>query len=325
MNSLSAHEAQRLFGQILDGELSAPEIKHHLTELHQRGESEKELIGAALAMRERMIRVPITAEAIDVCGTGGDGLHTLNISTATAFVVAACGVPVAKHGNRAVSSTSGSSDVLSALNIALIADAHLLADCLEQHGICFIAAPHFHPALGNLAGLRREMGHRTIFNQLGPLCNPAGVTRQLVGVYHQSRIEPVAAALGALGSEHVWVMCGNDGLDELSISDTTQVTSYHDRHFKHFSISPHDAGLRLHPIETIIGGNAATNAAALMALLKGELNAYRDAVLLNAAAALIIADQASDLESAASLAAEAIDSGRALATLHALQQWSEQQ
>ncbi len=321
----SAYDAQLLFGDILDGDIPAEKIKEILIELSQRGETTNELIGAALAMRARMIRVPISADAIDVCGTGGDGLHTLNISTAVAFVVAACGVPVAKHGNRAVSSTSGSSDVLGALGITLSNNPEALSHCLNHHGLCFIAAPHFHPALAALAALRREIGTRTIFNQLGPLCNPAGVTRQLVGVYHKSRIAPVAQALNALGSEHFWVVCGYDGLDELSISDTTQVTAYDESHARHFGVSPHDAGLCLHPIEAIVGGTANTNATALIGLLEGQKNAYRDAVLLNAAAALIIAGQVNDLESGAALAAEAIDSGRALTKLTALQTWSKTQ
>lgn len=323
MNPMTAHEAQVLFGDILDGALPAADITHHLIELSQRGETTNELIGAALAMRSRMIAFSVPDDAMDVCGTGGDGRHTLNISTAVAFVVAACGVAIAKHGNRAVSSSSGSSDVLSALGITLSPDAAALSDCLDQHGLCFIAAPHFHPALAALSTLRREIGHRTIFNQLGPLCNPAGVIKQLVGVYHKERIAPISQALHALGSEQFWVVCGYDGLDEISISDTTQVTAYDEYHTRHFALSPHDAGLRLHPIESIVGGNAAHNAAALVELLEGANNAYRDAVLLNAAAALVIAQRASDLESGAALAAEAIDSGRALATFRALQEWSE--
>jgi anthranilate phosphoribosyltransferase len=317
--NLSAEQAQQAFASIMAGTAEHKDIAGFLLALKAKGETATEIAAAAGAMRQVMKRFDAPADAMDVCGTGGDGSHSLNISTAVAIVVAACGVPVVKHGNRAVSSQSGSSDVLQALGVNIDASEAQLAECLAQANICFLMAPHFHPAMRHVAPVRQQLKTRTIFNLLGPLCNPAGVTRQLLGVYAPDRLQMMAEALKQLGSQRAWVVHG-DGLDELSISAESQIVILRDGDLTAQRIAPEAAGLTRSPISALNGGDAAYNAAALKTLLHGAQSAYRDAVLLNAAAALIIAEKAHELKDGAAIAAEAIDSGQAIYTL---ERWVE--
>ncbi len=308
--SLSFEDSATLFGKILDGELPAQEIKDMLLYLANKGETAQEIAGAATAMRARMIRINAPANAIDVCGTGGDGQHSLNVSTAVALVVAACEVPVAKHGNRAASSKAGGADTLEALGLDLNRASDTAQDTLNDLGICFLFAQKHHPALGPMAPIRREIGQRTIFNYLGPLCNPGGVTRQLVGVPSPNAISLYAEAMAILGTERAMIVSGAEGLDEISISGPTYIKTIG---FPSDSdvIAPEEVGLLCHPPEALRGGDAAYNAAALRRLLKGEHGAYRDAVLLNAAAALIVSGHFTNLHDGIEEAAEAIDKGLA--------------
>ncbi len=315
--SLTAPEAEAAFTQVMDGQATPAQIAALLTALHVRGETLAELTGAVRAMRARMVRVAAPPGTIDVCGTGGDGLGTLNVSTATAFVVAACGVKVAKHGNRALSSRAGGADVLEALGLPTDLPPDRLAGQLARTGLAFLFAPNHHPALRHAAAVRAELGFRTIFNLLGPLCSPAGVTRQLSGVYDPAWAAPMAETLGALGSERVWVVHGQ-GLDELTLAGETQVAEWRDGQLHRFVVTPEDAGLRRAPVAAIAGSDAAGNARALLALLRGEAGPYRDTVLLNAAACLVIAGRADTLAGGAAAAAAAIDQGRALTILQSL-------
>lgn len=311
---MNADEAETLFGQMLDGAMSDAGIAETLVSLSDRGETAEEIAGAARAMRARMIRVTAPANAIDVCGTGGDGSHSLNVSTAVAIVVAACGVPVAKHGNRAASSRAGAADTLEALGLNLDRTAETAGAALTDLGICFLFAQKHHPALGRIAPIRKSLGRRTIFNLLGPLCNPAGVTRQLVGVPSPSLVPVYRDAMSQLGTERAMIVSGEEGLDELSISGISRFASI-GFDLGHDIIAPEGAGLARHPSDAIKGGDAQYNAAALVRLLMGETGAYRDAVLLNAAAALIVAGEAQDGEDGVEEAAEAIDKGLAKALL----------
>ncbi len=313
-NTLSEAESESAFSLVMDGQATPAQIAALLTALHVRGETLAELAGAVRAMRARMTRVAAPPDTMDMCGTGGDGLGTLNVSTATAFVVAACGVPVAKHGNRALSSRAGGADVLKALGLhgGTPPEAQL-----ARAGLAFLFAPHYHPALRHAAAVRAELGFRTIFNLLGPLCSPAGVTRQLVGVYDPAWAAPMATTLGALGSERAWVVHGH-GLDELTLAGETQVAEWRDGGLHRFTVVPEDAGLRRAPVEAIIGGDATGNARALLALLRGEAGAYRDTVLLNAAACLVIAGRATTLKDGAAQAAACIDRGAAMTILETL-------
>jgi anthranilate phosphoribosyltransferase len=310
--SLSLQQSETLFGQILDGELSESEIADLLIDLADKGETAEEIAGAARAMRARMIRISAPVNAIDVCGTGGDGSHSLNVSTAVALVVAACDVPVAKHGNRAASSKAGAADTLEALGLNLDRASETAEETLADLGICFLFAQKHHPALGHIAPIRKALGRRTIFNLLGPLCNPAGVTRQLVGVSSPALIETYAQALELLGADDAMVVAGDEPLDELSVSGPSTV---HRIGGELMRITPETAGLPRHPPEALKGGDAAFNAAALRRLLAGETGAYRDAVLLNAAAALIVAGEARDWQDGVEEAAEVIDKGLAKALL----------
>jgi anthranilate phosphoribosyltransferase len=308
---LSADEAEAAFGVIMDGAATDAQIAALLTALHIRGETGAELAGATRAMRARMHAIAAPPGAIDVCGTGGDGFHTLNVSTAVAFVVAGCGVAVAKHGNRAISSRSGAYDVLQALGVAVDVPIDQLASRLAEDGLVFMFAPRHHPAARHAARVRAELGIRTMFNLLGPMANPARVTRQLTGAYSPSWTAPMAETLGALGTGHAWVVHGA-GLDELTLSGPSHVSEWRDGHLRNFTVTPDQAGLPSAGIDAIRGGDAAQNAAALVALLQAARSAYRDTVLLNAAAALIIAGRAGDLREGATLASRAIDSGAAL-------------
>lgn len=319
---LSADEAKGAFSAMLDGAGTDEEIAAFLIALSDRGETAEEIAAAARAMRERMIPVDGPANAIDVCGTGGDGHHTLNVSTAVALVVAACGVPVAKHGNRAASSKAGAADTLEALGVDLSVSPETAARQLCDLGICFLFAQNHHPALKRLAPIRKAIGRRTIFNLLGPLANPAHVRRQLVGIARPAYVPIYAEALHLLGTEHALVVSGDEGLDELSTAggnDVAEVTVAGTIAMRR--VHPEDAGLPRHPVDAIRGGEPRHNAEALRRLLLGEPGAYRDAVLLNAAAALIVAGEVKTLGDGAEEAAEAIDKGLANALLNCWISW----
>ena len=314
---LSPDEAKAAFAAILDGTVSDEAIASFLVALSDRGETDVEIAAAAREMRQRLIPITAPAGAIDVCGTGGDGHHTLNVSTAVSLVVAACDVPVAKHGNRAASSKAGAADTLEALGLDLNVAAETAERSLADIGICFLFAQKHHPSLGRIAPIRKALGRRTIFNLMGPLANPAGVTRQLIGIARPAYVPIYANALSALGTERAMVISGDEGLDELSLAggnDVADVTP--DGLVAMRRISAGDAGLPSHPLEAIRGGDPAHNAAKLRALLLGETGAYRDAVILNAAAALVVAGATETLQEGAEEAAEAIDKGLANALLN---------
>jgi anthranilate phosphoribosyltransferase len=308
---LDSEAAAAAFGAIMSGEVGDAQMAGFLAALTVRKPTVEEITGAVTAMRTTMKRVKAPANAIDLVGTGGDGLSTLNISSAACFVVAACGVPVAKHGNRNMSSRTGAADVLEALGVKVDVTPEVAQSCVEEAGVCFLFAQSYHLAMRHVNPVRKALGFRTIFNLIGPLSNPAGVKRQLLGVYSLEWLEPVAAVLATLGAEKAWVVHGEDGLDELSISDVTRVAKLENGHIELALVSPEDAGLPRHPLSAVKGGYAPENAAALARLLDGEPGAYRDIVLLNAAAALIVADKAPDLRAGVDLAAKAIDSGAA--------------
>ena len=282
-----------------------------------RGETVAELTGAVRALRNRMTAIEAPEGAIDVCGTGGDNAGTLNVSSAVTFVVAGCGVPVAKHGNRALSSRTGGADVLTALGVNVDVRLDRLPDILRAAGCAFLFAPRHHPSMRHAAGPRVELGTRTLFNLLGPMANPARVRRQLTGVFSPEWTRPMAETLGALGSDAAWIVHGL-GLDELTVAGENQVTELRDGSIRSFTVTPEDVGLERAPIEAIRGGDAALNAASLQALLEGAPGAYRDTVVLNTAAALVVAGRATGLRDGAALAAEAIASGAALAALQTL-------
>lgn len=312
---LDAAEAATAFGAMIGGGVSEMSMAAFLTALAVRGPSVAEIGGAARAMRAAMTTVEAPRNAIDVCGTGGDGAGTLNVSTATAFVVAACGVPVAKHGNRAMSSRTGAADVLEALGVPINLDADAARKSLIGPGFAFLFAPSYHPAMKNVAPVRRDLGFRTVFNLLGPICNPAGVRRQLIGIYAREWLEPVAHVLAGLGTEKAWIVHGASGLDEISTTGATRVAMLENGHVTVEDIVPEDAGIERSALAALKGGTAEENARAIGALFAGAKGAYRDIVLLNAAAALIVAGEASNLKDGVARAAEAIDQGRAAAAL----------
>lgn len=301
----------------MSGEGSDAEIAALLMAMRVRGETAEELAAATRAMTSRMVGVDAPPGAIDVCGTGGDGRETLNVSTAVAFVVAGAGVPVAKHGNRALSSRTGGADVLAALGVGLELSPERLGRCLATVGLAFLFAPRHHAALHHAAAARAALPTRTIFNLAGPLANPARVKRQLIGVFDPAWLRPMAAVLARLGSERAWLVHG-DGLDELTLSGISEVLALEAGRTRLFTTSPESVGLSRSPVEAIRGGDAAHNAAALLALLQGAPGAYRDTVLLNAAAALVVAGVAHDLPSAMRPARRSIDDGAALDVLHRL-------
>ena len=315
---LTRAEAETAFAALFEGEATPAQIGGLLMALRARGETVDEIAAAASAMRARAHRVQAPAGAIDIVGTGGDGKGTLNISTATAFVVAAAGVPVAKHGNRNLSSKSGAADVLTALGIEVMRNPEQVQAALDRAGIAFMMAPMHHPAMRHVMGPRTELGTRTVFNLLGPLTNPAGVRRQLTGAFSSDWIVPMAEVLRDLGSDAAWLVHGSDGTDELSICGPSAVAALESRQIRRFETHPDEAGLPCHPFEAILGGEPAANAAALRALLDGAPGAYRDAVLFNAAAALLIAGAAADLPEGVAMARAAIDSGAARAKVQAL-------
>lgn len=313
---LDEAEAEAAFSAILDGTVPDESIPPFLIALAERGETAPEIAGAARAMRARMIPINAPANAIDVCGTGGDGQHSLNVSTAVSIVVAACGVPVAKHGNRAASSKAGAADTLEALGLNLDRAAETAELTLGDLGICFLFAQRHHPALARIAPIRKALGRRTIFNLMGPLANPAGVRRQLVGIARPDYVPIYAEAIRRLGSDHSLVVSGDEGLDELSLAGGNEVAEITDGRVLMRRLTAADAGLAKAPIEALRGGDPAYNAAALRALLQGEPGPYRDAVLLNAAAALMVAGEAADWHEGVEEAAEAIDKGLANALLN---------
>lgn len=307
--------AQAAFGAMLDGACADEEIARFLIALADRGESAAEIAGAARAMRARMIPVAAPAGAIDVCGTGGDGHNTLNVSTAVALVVAACEVPVAKHGNRAASSRAGAADTLAALGLDLDRAARTAERTLAQIGLCFLFAQKHHPALARLMPIRRAIGRRTIFNLLGPLANPAGVSRQLIGLARPELVGTYAQAVRRLGTQRCFVVSGDEGLDELSLAGGNVVADVRPDGVRIARVEAQEAGLERAPVEALRGGDAHHNAAAIRRLLDGERGAYRDAVVFNAAAALMVAGKARSLAEGAEDAAEAIDKGLAKSML----------
>ncbi|MDE2403949.1 MAG: anthranilate phosphoribosyltransferase [Sphingomonadales bacterium] len=309
--SLGEGDAEALFGRMLDGDMAEGAIVETLVAMSDRGETAAEIAGAARAMRARMIAVAAPEGAIDVCGTGGDGQHSLNVSTAVALVVAACGVPVAKHGNRAASSKAGGADTLEALGLNLDHAAETAARTLSELGICFLFAGAHHPAMARIMPIRKRIGQRTIFNLMGPLANPAKVARQLVGIARPAYVPIYADAISRLGTERTFVVCGDEGLDELSLAGGNEWAVVSGGEIAMRRAHPGDAGLAVTSLAAIAGGDAAFNAAALRRLLDGDRGAYRDAVLFNAAAALMVADRAGDWHDGVMIAAEAIDAGRA--------------
>ncbi|MBO1074389.1 anthranilate phosphoribosyltransferase [Roseomonas marmotae] len=315
--TLTEDESEKAFGIIMEGEATPAQIAGLLMAMRVRGETVAEMTGAVRAMRARMTAIEAPPGAIDLVGTGGDGAGTLNISTAAAIVVAACGVPVAKHGNKALSSRSGASDVLAALGVNLDMPIPALAEVLRRVGMVFLAAPRHHAALRHAAGPRVELATRTIFNLLGPLSSPARVKRQMTGAFAPQWLRPMAETLARTGTEHAWLVHGQ-GLDELTLAGPSNVVEVKNGSIREFTVTPEDAGLPRAPAEALLGGNPAENAAALIALLRGTRNAYRDCVLLNAAAALIVAGKTDDLPAAAGRAARAIDDGAALDMLERL-------
>jgi len=315
--TLSADEAEAAFDIIMSGEATPAQIAGLLMALRLRRETVAELTGAVRAMRSRMATVAAPPGAMDVCGTGGDGGGTLNVSTAVTFVLAGCGVPVAKHGNRALSSRSGGADVLTALGVNVDVGLDRLPEVLAEAGCVFLFAPRHHAALRHAAGPRVELGTRTIFNLLGPLANPAQVTRQLIGVYDPRWLRPMAETLHQLGTQRAWLVHGQ-GLDELTVAGENQVVELREGALRDFTVAPEEAGLPRSPLEAIRGGDALENAGALQALLVGCGGAYRDTVVLNAAAGLIVAGRADDLMAGAAMAGRSIDAGDARAALDRL-------
>ncbi|AHE57004.1 anthranilate phosphoribosyltransferase [Sphingomonas sanxanigenens] len=311
---LSTESAYAAFADILDGKASEEAIIAFLVGLTERGETSVEIAAAAKAMRERMIAVSAPVGAVDVCGTGGDGHHSLNVSTAVSIIVAACGVPVAKHGNRAASSKAGAADTLEALGLDLDRAGRLAEESLNEIGIAFLFAANHHPAMKRITPIRRKIGKRTIFNLMGPLANPARVTRQLIGIARPDYVPVYAEALALLGTEAAMVVSGEEGLDELSGAGPSRIAAI-GRLPVGTSISPTEAGLRAHPTSSIHGGDPAYNAAALRRLLLGEPGPYRDAVLLNAAAALIVAGRVDGWPEGIEEAGEVLDNGLANALL----------
>jgi anthranilate phosphoribosyltransferase len=309
--ALTREEAAGAFEQMMSGEATPSQMGALLMGLRVRGETVDEITGAVAAMRAKMVRVKAPPDAIDVVGTGGDASGSFNISTCAALIVAGAGVPVAKHGNRALSSKSGAADVLAALGVNIDLNPAQIAHCIREAGIGFMFAPTHHPAMKNVGPTRVELGTRTIFNLLGPLSNPAGVKRQMVGVFSKQWTEPLAHVLKNLGAERAWVVHGSDGLDEITTSGPTSVTALEDGVVHSFEISPEQVGLRKVRPEHLRGGDAAANARAVEDVLEGKDTALREVALLNAAAALVVAGKADDLKSALALATHAVDSGEA--------------
>jgi len=315
MQVLSFDEACEAFEIIMSGGATHVQIAGFLMALRMRGENVDEISAAVKVIRSKALAIKAPANAMDIVGTGGDGTGTLNISTATAIVVAGCGVPVAKHGNRALSSKSGAADVLGELGINLEAPMEKIEQAIAEANIGFMLAPRHHSSFKYVGPVRVELGIRTMFNILGPLCNPAGVKRYLIGVYSKDWVKPMAEVLAKLGCEKAWVVHGADGLDELSTTGQNYVCEVNGKEIKELNVSPEDAGLPLATLDQLKGGEASYNAERLQALLKGEKDAYRDIVLFGAAAALLVADKVADLQAGVLMATESIDSDKALQAL----------
>ncbi|MEY2991673.1 MAG: hypothetical protein RI946_1067 [Pseudomonadota bacterium] len=315
---LSRAQAEQAFEILFEGQATAAQIGGLLMAMRARGESVAEYAAAAKVMRNKCVPVTAPDGAMDIVGTGGDGVGTLNISTATAFAVAGAGVPVAKHGNRNLSSKSGAADALSLMGINVMVGSDTVERGIAAAGIGFMMAPMHHPAVKYVMPVRQELGCKTIFNILGPLTNPAGVKRQLTGAFAPDLIYPMAETLQMLGSEKAWLVHGSDGSDEITITGTTDVAVLDGDKITGMTIHPEDAGLPVHPLYAILGDTPEVNTKALMALMNGEKGAYRDAVLFNAAAALIIADKVTTLKDGVEMAKDSIDSGRALTAITTL-------
>ncbi|MEG9861106.1 MAG: anthranilate phosphoribosyltransferase [Parvularculales bacterium] len=311
----TCEEAVEIFGAIMSGGVAPEQVAAFLTALRMRGESVEEITAGAQIMRAKAVPVEAPINSLDCCGTGGDGSGTYNSSAAVSFIVAACGIPVAKHGNRALTSRSGSSEVLEKLGIKLDITPEHISKCISDAGIGFMFAPTHHTAMKYVGPVRGALGFRTIFNLLGPLSNPSGARRQLLGVFDAQWVEPLAYVLKNLGTERVWVVHGSDGLDELTTTGPSHVAELKDGTVQSFTVNPEEAGLPLATSESLRGGTPEENAIALRALLKGKKSPYRDIVLLNAAAALIVADKAETLSQGVAMAGEAIDTGAALTRL----------
>ncbi|MCD2177098.1 anthranilate phosphoribosyltransferase [Rhizobium sp. C1] len=315
--SLTIDEARDAFSIIMSGEATLAQIGGFLMALRVRGETVPEIAGAVSVMREKMLRVDAPANAIDIVGTGGDGMKTYNISTLASLIVAGAGVPVAKHGNRALSSKSGAADALTALGVKLDIGPQAISACVREAGIGFMFAQLHHSAMRHVGPARSELGTRTVFNILGPLANPAGVKRQLVGVFSPDWLHPIAETLRELGSESVWVVHGS-GLDEITTTGTTDVVALEDGKIRAFKLTPADFGVSAARIEDIRGGDGEENARALRAVLAGEKNAYRDIALANAAASLVVAGAAEDIKSGMTIAIESLESGATAGALEKL-------
>jgi len=317
--TLSRDEAASAFDSMMSGEATPSQMGGLLMALRVRGETVDEITGAVTAMRAKMLRVKAPSDAVDVVGTGGDGSGSVNVSTCASFIVAGVGVPVAKHGNRALSSRSGAADVLSSLGVRIDITPEHVGRCITEAGIGFMFAPSHHPAMKNVGPTRVELATRTIFNLLGPLSNPAGVKRQMVGVFSRQWVQPLAQVLKNLGAESVWVVHGSDGLDEITLTGPTFVAALEENgSIRTFEVTPEQAGLKCVGGETLKGGDAHTNAIALQSVLDGMPSPFRDVALLNAAAALIVAGRAKNLKEGVVLGTKSLDSGAAAARLKQL-------
>ncbi|MBS0532033.1 MAG: anthranilate phosphoribosyltransferase [Proteobacteria bacterium] len=310
--TLTREEASSAFNSMMSGEATPSQMGGLLMALRVRGETVDEITGAVAAMRSKMLRVNAPADAIDVVGTGGDGSGSVNVSTCASFIVAGAGVPVAKHGNRALSSKSGAADCLAALGVKIDLTPEQVGRCVKEAGIGFMFAPSHHPAMKNVGPTRVELATRTIFNLLGPLSNPAGVKRQMVGVFSRQWVQPLAQVLKNLGSDSVWVVHGSDGLDEITLTGPSFVAALENGNIRTFEVTPDDAGLSRASGDALKGGDADANAASLRGVLEGKPGAYRDVALLNAAAALIVAGKAKTLEDGVALGVKSLDGGAAM-------------
>jgi anthranilate phosphoribosyltransferase len=316
--TLSSAEAAAAFDSMMSGEATPSQMGGLLMALRVRGETVDEITGAVSAVRAKMLRVKAPEDAVDVVGTGGDGSGSVNVSTCASFIVAGAGVPVAKHGNRALSSRSGAADVLSSLGVKIDITPEHVGRCITEAGIGFMFAPSHHPAWKNVGPTRVELATRTIFNLLGPLSNPAGVKRQMVGVFSRQWVLPLVQVLKNLGAESVWVVHGSDGLDEITLTGPTFVAALENSEIRTFDVTPEDAGLTRVGNDALKGGDANANAAALQSVLDGKPSPYRDVALLNAAAALIVAGKARDLKEGVALGIKSLDSGAAATRLKQL-------
>jgi len=313
--SLSRDEAASAFDAMMSGEATPSQMGGLLMALRVRGETVDEITGAVAAMRSKMLTVTAPPEAVDIVGTGGDGSGSVNVSTCAAFIVSGAGVPVAKHGNRALSSRSGAADVLASLGVKIDLKPEQVGRCVRECGIGFMFAPAHHPAMKNVGPTRVELATRTIFNLLGPLSNPAGVKRQMVGVFSRQWVQPLAQVLKNLGSESAWVVHGSDGLDEITLTGPTFVSALHNGEIRNFEVTPEEAGLSRCEAGALRGGDADANAIALQSVLDGKPSPYRDVALINAAAALVVAGRAKDLKEGVAIGVRSIDSGAANAKL----------